>query len=125
MFELKVNVSYNTNSFIASNVAQTYIQIIPTGLAVFAFENGVSNLFIGSIQEIRLQPSIYTLDLDSKIIPDKLNFSFFCKTVNLSESNSAVNSQIDLMTYKNNPNLVMNRNFSCFGTSSKKNFFFL
>lgn len=125
MFELKVNVSYNTNSFIASNVAQTYIQIIPTGLAVFAFENGVSNLFIGSIQEIRLQPSIYTLDLDSKITPDKLNFSYFCKTVNLSESNSAVNSQIDLMTYKNNPNLVMNRNFSCFGTSSKKNFFFL
>ena len=113
-------MTYNTNSFIASNVAQTFIQIIPTGLAVFAFESGVSNLLIGSIQEIRLKPSIYTLDLDSKIAPDKLNFSFFCKTVNLSESNSVVNSQIDLMTYKSNQNLVMNRNFSCFGSSSKK-----
>ena len=119
LFSLEVGVTYNTISFVASNVAQTFIQIIPTGLAVFAIQNGVSSVLIGSLQAFSLQPSIYTIDMDDIVTPDKLSFTYFCKTVNLSDPNSVFYSQNDLNAYKNNPNLVMSRNQTCFGVSSK------
>ena len=72
---LKVDVTYNANSYISSNVALSYFQIIPTGLAVFGIENGVSSVLIGSNQEFNLQPSIYSIDLDNLVTPDKLSFT--------------------------------------------------
>ena len=117
-FTLQVPVTYNLVNQITSNLIETYVQIIPTGLAVFAIENGVSSVLIGSRQAFSLQPSIYTIDMDSIITPDKLSFTYFCKTVNLSDTSTVVSSLNDLKTYKNNPNLNMIRNQTCFGINS-------
>jgi hypothetical protein len=121
-FNLQVVVTYNLVNQITSNLIETFVQIIPTGLAVFAIQNGVSSVLIGSNQVFSLQPSIYTIDMDNIITADKLSFTYYCKTVNLSDPNSVVNSQTDLMSYKSNPNLVMSRNQTCFGLNSE--FFF-
>ena len=137
-FLFQVIVKFNGNSQISSNLAETYIQIIPTGLAVFAIENGVSSVLIGTKQSFDLQPSMFSIDFDNIIQPSELNFTYYCKTVNLSDPNSINNltSKIDLLSYKNNQTLVMDRNVNCFGNSSKitliffqvlikfKNFFF-
>ena len=119
MVTLKVDVTYNANSYISSNVALSYFQIIPTGLAVFGIENGVSSVLIGSNQEFNLQPSIYSIDLDNLVTPDKLSFTYYCQTVNISSASSAISPQADLKTYSNDPNLVMMRSRTCFGNNSK------
>ena len=119
-FQFQVMVTFNGNSQISSNLAETYIQIIPTGLAVFAIENGVSSVLIGTKQSFALQPSVFSLDFDNIIQPSKLNFAFYCKTVNLSDPNSINTpaSTIDLLSYKNNQALIMDRNLNCFGNNS-------
>ena len=121
LFDLKVTVKYNTNSFKSAN-SSTYIKIIPTGLAVFAIENGVSTVLIGSNQAFNLQPTVYSFDMDNLIKADKLSFVYYCRTANQSGSNNVLNSQTDLKSFKSNANLVMDRNQNCFGSSSKKNF---
>ena len=120
-FEFRVIVTVNGDSQLSSNLAETYVQIIPTGLAVISIENGVSSVLIGTKQSFDLKPSVFSRDFDNIIQPNQLNFSFYCKTVNLSDPNSIINltSKIDLLSYKNNQTLVMDRNVNCFGNSSK------
>jgi hypothetical protein len=118
-FTLQVDVSFN--GMIVSSSAQTYVQIIPTGLAVFALENGVSSVIIGSKQAFSLQPTTYTFDRDDIIQPSQLTFVYYCKTINISDPNS-VNTQtsiFDLSSYKNNTILSMDRTINCFGNNSK------
>ena len=123
MFQFQVVVSFNGMSQISSNVAVTYMQVIPTGLAVFSIANGVSYVLIGTNQLFSLQPSVYSVDLDNIVVPSQLTFAYYCKTVNLSDPNSvnAPASQIDLLSYKTNQ-AVLNGNPDCFVNSSKKNF---
>ena len=123
MFQFQVVVSFNGMSQISSNVAVTYMQVIPTGLAVFSIANGVSYVLIGTNQLFSLQPSVYSVDLDNIVVPSQLTFAYYCKTVNLSDPNSvnAPASQIDLLSYKTNQ-AVLNGNPDCFVNSSKKYF---
>lgn len=116
-FTLQVDVSFNGN--IVSSFAQTYVEILPTGLAVFALENGVSSVLIGSQQAFYLNPLLYTFDMDGIITPDKLSFVYYCKTVNLTDPNRAVNVQNDLRSYQSNASLALVRGQNCFGASSK------
>ena len=119
-FQFQVVVKFNGNKQISSNLAETFIEIIPTGLAVFAIENGVSSVLIGTKQSFDLQPSVFSSDFDNIIQPSELNFTFYCQTVNLSDQNSISTqaSKIDLLSFKNNQTLVMKRNANCFGNSS-------
>ena len=123
MFQFQVVVSFNGMSQISSNVAVTYMQVIPTGLAVFSIANGVSYVLIGTNQLFSLQPSVYSVDLDNIVVPSQLTFAYYCKTVNLSDPNSmnAPASQFDLLSYKTNQ-AVLNWNPDCFVNSSKKYF---
>ena len=123
-FQFQVTVTFNGKSQISSNVAETYVQIIPTGLAVFGLENGVGSVMIGSKQSFRFEPSKYSIDLDYIIKADSLSFVYYCTTVNLSDPNSALNSivsSIDLLSYSINQGLLMGRSLNCFGNSSKIN----
>ena len=123
IFQFQVLVSFNGMSQISSNVAVTYMQIVPTGLAVFSIANGVSSVLIGTNQLFSLQPSVYSMDLDNIIAPIQMTFAYYCKTVNLSDPNSINTpaSQIDLLSYKTNQ-AVLNWNQDCFVNSSKKFF---
>ena len=119
-FRYHVEVTFNGISQIASNVAETFIQIIPTGLAVFAIKNGVSSVLLGSLQSFNLQPSVFSMDYDNVTQPNKLKFVYYCRTVNQSDTSSFTSSsnQIDLFTYKYNSSLIMNKRLNCFGNSS-------
>ena len=123
MFQFQVLVSFNGMSQISSNVAVTYMKIIPTGLAVFGIANGVSYVLIGTNQLFSLQPSVYSMDLDNIVVSSQLNFAYFCKTVNLSDPNSVNTpaSQIDLLSYNTNQ-AVLNWNQDCFVNSSNNLF---
>ena len=117
-FTLQVDVSFNGQ--VVSSQAQTYVEIIPTGLAVFALENGVSRVLVGSKQAFNLNPSLYTFDMDGLITPDKLSFVYYCKMVNLTDQSRVVNMQYDLKTFQTNANLAILRDQNCFGATSKK-----
>jgi len=116
-FTLQVDVSFN--GLIVSSSAQTYVQIIPTGLAVFALENGVSSVLVGSKQAFNLNPSLYTFDMDGIVTPDKLSFVYYCRTVNVTDKNRIVNIQNDLKTFQTNAKLALVREQNCFGATSK------
>ena len=116
-FHLKVIVIFNTNKNV-TNTDETFIEIIPTGLAVFALENGVSSTLIGSQQALTLSPGVFTKDMDEIITSDKLTFKFYCKTIN-SYSKNEISSSIDLAIYKNNATLELIRNQTCFGSKSE------
>lgn len=119
-FQFQVTVTFNGNSQISSNLAETFIEIIPTGLAVFAIANGVSSVLIGTKQPFTLQPSVFSMDFDNIIQPSQLNFTYYCKTVNQSDPNSlnVPASTIDLLSYKNNQALIMDKTWTCFGNNS-------
>ena len=65
---------------------------------------------------------MFTKDIDEIITPDKLEFKFYCKTIN-SYSKNEISSSIDLATYKNNATLELIRNQTCFGSKSKLYFY--
>ena len=76
-FELFVNVTFNVSVTLTSNVVYSFVEVKPSGLAVYAVKNGVSNVLIGSNQEFFLQPGLYSYDLDDVITADKLSFVFY------------------------------------------------
>lgn len=80
-FELFVNVTFNVSVTLTSNVVYSYVEVIPSGIAVYSVKNGVSNILIGSNQEFLLQPALYSYDMDDVITADKLGFVLYCQTI--------------------------------------------
>lgn len=118
--QYQVTLTFNGNSQKSSNIAKTYFEIVPTGIVVYAIENGVSGVLIGTKQSFNLRPSVFSMDFDNIVQPTELAFKYFCKMVNLSDPNS-LNiraSQIDLLSFANNDSLIMDRNLNCFGNNS-------
>ena len=97
--------------------AVTYYEILPTGIAVFAIDSGVTSVKIGSGQLYMLKPTLFTIDFDYLMNPNKLDYKYYCRTIDLTNSFGANSSMTDLQTLKllNPP---MNRNVSCFGSGS-------
>jgi hypothetical protein len=106
-----------SNTLLSSNVPSIVVEIIPTGLAVFALANGVSGVLIGYQQAYTLSPGLYSIDFDYLISPSILNFKFYCSTVMLSMPSSTKNN-LDLMAYKMNSSLAMSANSTCFASTS-------
>lgn len=118
-FSLRVDVSFDGGT--NSSSTQTYVQIIPSGLAVFALENGVSGRLVGSKQAFILSPSLYSFDLDNIITAEELSFVFYCSTVNATNNQRILNMQFDLKTFQSNSNLTLAREENCFAFISNKN----
>ena len=118
-FNFQTNVTIATSNVLLENNITTYVQITPTGLAVYGLQNGVSGLLIGSQQSFSLSPTLYSLDLDSLIKPSSLPYKFYCFTINQG-LNTIVNAtqSVDLFSYKNNSLLQMNSNSTCFSSNS-------
>ena len=115
IFQVTATIT-SSNIVLASNIQSVYIEIIPTGLAVFAIANGVSGFVIGYQQTYTLSPGLFTIDFDYIVSPSSLNFTFYCSTVMLNGLNSfsTTSNSYDLMTYKMNTSLPMNSNQTCF-----------
>ena len=109
----------STNVVLAANIQSTFVQIVPTGLAVFAIPNGVSGIMIGSLQSYVLSPGLYSIDFDNIIAPGTLIYKFYCQTMVLNIPNSVLTSnEYDLLSYKNNASLPMTSNQTCFSSNS-------
>ena len=119
-FNFQTNVTITSGNVFLTNNITTYVQIVPTGLAVFGLQNGVSGILIGTQQSFSLNPALYSLDLDNLIQPSSLQFKFYCFPI-ITGSGIVVNTtqNIDLMTYKNNSQLQMNWNTTCFSSIGK------
>ena len=59
----------------------TYVEIVPSGLVLSAFENAVNEITFGLNQTIELRPVLYSIDLDALVEMSKLRFYFYCRTV--------------------------------------------
>ncbi len=118
-FKFQVDITEKSNLLLSNNI-ETFIQIIPTGLNVFAIRNGIKNQLIGYNQEFTLSPAEYSKDLDDLILPSSLSFKFYCRTLNLNNNfKSSQINLIDLMTtLKTVPSLPMNRTTTCFSSTS-------
>jgi hypothetical protein len=120
-YEFTYQVSINTQNMIPlTSSISTYIQIMPTGLAVFALQNGISTLLIGFGQSQILNPSLYSFDFDMLAVMSGLKFKFYCVLSSLSTTHS---NQIDLATYKSNPFYSsMNASQACFTSNGNQTF---
>jgi hypothetical protein len=57
-FQTNVTITKTSNILFQTNNITTYVQIIPSGLAVYGLENGVSSLLIGTQTIIQLEASL-------------------------------------------------------------------
>jgi hypothetical protein len=125
LYEINLEVKLVTSdkSSPSSSLIKTYIQIIPTGIVVNAIENGISSILIGSQQNLTLNPSKYSFDLDNLIAPSQiLQFKFYCTTLlfNTTFNQSLSQSQEDLLKIKTNGiSSSLSRNRTCFNSISK------
>ena len=122
LYQFTCRVDITSDSFASltntlTNTVSTFISIIPTGLAVYAIQNGVSSQLIGSSQVFQLNPMAYSFDMDNLVSPISLQFQFYCKTLNSLNKNSS-SSQYDLYSYKMNSSLTMTANETCFSSNS-------
>ena len=107
LYKFNFTIRIQTVNFTKFNSIQTYIEIIPTGLVIFALPNGISQVLIGSSQSVSLMPSLYSYDIDQIINVSSLIFRFYCKKTNTSSS---------LVTQSySNQSLIIRNNQECFG----------
>jgi hypothetical protein len=125
LYEINLEVKLVTSdkSSPLSSLIKTYIQIIPTGIVVNAIENGISSILIGSQQNLTLNPSRYSFDLDHLIAPSQiLQFKFYCTTLlfNTTFNQSLSQIQEDLLKIKTSGiSSSLSRNRTCFNSISK------
>ena len=113
-FTYQVSISVQSMASFTSSVS-TCIQIVPTGLAIFALQNGISSLLIGYGQSQILSPPLYSFDFDALAIISSLTFKYYCSVSSSSSSNL---NKIDLATYKKNPSYsTMNASQDCFSSN--------
>jgi hypothetical protein len=116
-FTFTTSLTFSSSQTVSSTI-QTYVQIVPSGIAVVSIDKGINEIKIGSNQRFYLRPAVYSYDLDGLILSGQLNFAYYCKVIRLDSANQIPDSQIDLETYKLDNGLTMNRNETCFGLNS-------
>lgn len=112
IYEFKFKVNFLSDSIIYSKTINTFIQIIPSGLAVYALQNGIQQIVIGYAQSLNLNPSNYSFDFDDLAQIQDLSFKFYCPPSNI----------VDLAAYKTNYSLNQT---SCFKSNGMTTFFLI
>ena len=114
----KNTILFNSNQQVHTDITQ-YIEIIPTGIQVMAFENGISEVSFGYQQDVELNPGLYSTDYDLLAQPSNLNFTFYCRPVvtdSLSEFSTL--SKIDkVYAGPNGKSFLVKGNPSCFNSN--------
>jgi hypothetical protein len=119
-FIYQVSMDGEANEFFET--VDTFIQIVPTGIAIFPFSGGIKEITIGMGQSIDLDPGRYSYDLDDLIRGTQLTYRFYCRLIidGLSESFPIAyfNNLADLQQIKDGGNLPIQTKM-CFKNSSK------
>ena len=100
----------------------TYVKIIPTGIGVFAFENGIAEQTIGTGQFLVLDPGQYSFDFDEIYNARQLKYRYFCRIVinGLPQSypSDTLSWSMDLKQLKKNSSTVyVTAATTCFNTT--------
>jgi hypothetical protein len=78
-FTYQVSMDDDANAF--TNSVDTFIRIIPSGMAIFTFSGGIKEITIGMGQLIDLDPGKYSYDFDDLLIGTQLTYKFFCRMI--------------------------------------------
>ena len=111
LYEFIFQVKGNWNGIEKVFSQSTYRKIIPTGIAVFGLENGVSSTTIGLKQLFLLNPSKFSFDFDYVASMQTLKFDFYCRKLFKNQTNSTI-----LLQYLNNNTFIYNSQY-CFNKS--------
>ena len=76
-FIYQVSMDGDANSFFET--VDTFIRIVPTGIAIFPFSGGIKEVSIAMGQSIDLDPGRYSYDLDGLISGTQLTYKFYCR----------------------------------------------
>ena len=117
LYRISFNVNITTeNSEFFSYEKNNYIKVVPSGLFVSAFENGLDSLTIGLAQSLEINPSKHSYDMDKLVGINSIVYKFYCRSIFANESNSKFpNSLFDLSSIKLK-NLSING--TCFNSHS-------
>jgi hypothetical protein len=122
MLEYKVTMSGpipGIGAFVS--VTNTFIKIQPTGFDVISFNGQISQIMIGTKQELQFDPFTYSVDLDSPQLDSSTRFLFYCTVVDNGIANaypqSSLNIFIDLKEFQVNSNFGMSSDTTCFNNS--------
>ena len=122
LYEIKYTVSItdSTNSVLTAST-YVYVNIVPTGIIVYALQNGVLSISIGTAQSLTLQPNTYSFDADQVVSPSSLTFTYNCRTKDSSSAygsypTDASGTVIDL---KKQTTSGFSYSYGCFSSSGK------
>ena len=90
-FAFQFNFSYTNELMLTKtfySTVNTYVQIVPTGIAVSGFPNGMSQSLFGTKQQVAIDPGTNSVDLDYIADPSKLNYTFYCRVINASDTSA-------------------------------------
>ena len=65
------------NTFV--NSVDTFIKIVPSGMAIFPFSGGIKEVSIGIGQSIDIDPGRYSFDFDGILVGSELTYKYFFK----------------------------------------------
>ena len=100
-------------NFTASNF--TYFKIKPTGFNFFMFEYETNAMSIGYAQSLRIDPNLYSYDIDGLVNMSAMTYKFYCSRV--VDQSTLVSTSYDLFTISQNGALLPQTN--CFGSLSE------
>jgi hypothetical protein len=78
-FTYQVSMDDDANAF--TNSVDTFIRIVPLGMAIFPFSGGIKAITIGMGQPIDLDPGKYSYDYDALLMGTQLTYKFFCRMI--------------------------------------------
>ncbi len=103
----------------------SFIRMVPSGMAIFPFPGGMKEISIGRGQSIDLNPGRYSYDFDGLLVGTQLTYKYFCRMIidgepkefpsdyymNLIDLQQIKNSNISIKTIQKN---------ICFSSSGSK-----
>jgi hypothetical protein len=60
---------------------ESFIKIVPSGVAIFPFSGGIKEISIGIGQSIDLDPGKYSYDFDNLLSGTELTYKYFCRMI--------------------------------------------
>jgi hypothetical protein len=78
-FIYQVTMNGDANSFTDS--VESFIKIVPSGMAIFPLSGGMKEISIGIEQSIDLDPGKYSYDFDNLLSGTELTYKYYCRMI--------------------------------------------
>ena len=63
------------------DTVDSFIRIVPSGMAIFPFSGGIKEISIGRGQSIDLDPGRYSYDFDGLLVSTELTYKYYCRMI--------------------------------------------